>query len=122
MPTDEFIQFLYLHKQVVDEIGGPTPGFSLIAALLSTLGLGGAFAISPCVVLPLALATTRKWIIYFIGGGLLGYAVWSATLALFRLPISLGKSLTVVLIIILGVMYLIGVKGPFWRVQTFFYK
>lgn len=99
LPSDKFIQFLDISiNKSLEKVGGPAPGFSLIAAILYAVGLGAASAISPCIVMPLALATTRKKLIYFIGGGMLGYAVWSATLALFGLLISLDKNLSAILI------------------------
>ncbi|AFA39855.1 hypothetical protein Pogu_1828 [Pyrobaculum oguniense TE7] len=123
LPPDKFIQFLDISiNKSLEKVSGPAPGFSLIAAILFAVGLGAASAISPCIVLPLALATTRKKLIYFIGGGIPGYAVWSATLALFGLPIYLDKNLSAILITTLGTMYIIGVKRLFWRVQTFFHK
>lgn len=120
LPPDKFLLFLNA-SLTRTEIGKEAEDF-LPIVLLFVVVLGVASAISPCVVLPLAVATSRRRLAYFSIGGFSGYVAWSAALTLFGSPIVLDRYLSTVLIILLGVMYLIGARVPYWRVQTFFHR
>jgi len=120
LPPEKFLQFL--NTSLAGEGGKPALGFSQMAILAFAVVLGAASAISPCVVVPLALAASRRRLIYFIAGSVLGYVIWSSVLTFSGIPVVLDKNLAAALILLFGVLYFLGARGPYWKVQTFFHK
>lgn len=115
LPPDKF---LLLNMSLTG--GGVALSLSPMAAFAFAVVLGAVSALSPCVF--------RRWLWlrlgenYFIGGGVFGYVAWSTALTLPGMAVVLDKNISAALVALLGVLYFLGVRGPYWRIQTFFHR
>ena len=119
LPPEQFLSF-------IKNATSPTPlqpaASSPATAFAIAAALGAASAASPCVIVPLALASTRRRLYVYFLGAATGYAAWAAALALLGAPLVLDKYTAAALIALFGAAYLLGPRAPLWRVQTLFHK
>ncbi|MEM1596995.1 MAG: thioredoxin family protein [Pyrobaculum sp.] len=119
VPPDSFIEFLEI---ATERRGEYQQGGYFVAPLVLAAALGVISATSPCIVVPLALATSRRRLRDFAAGAYLGYAAWSGAIALGAPGFVLDKYSASVMLIALGAIYLFEGRLHFTRVQTAFYK